>query len=288
MKRIFIIAAAVIGLTSCKEENPGIILTKPPVDFRDTTYLLTTGEPAQPKNALVEDFTGVKCSNCPKGHHAIEKMRADNPGRIMAMSIHGTEFSFFTDPFTGEEDFRVQWGAQIMNLVGKPQGLPFGTIDRLQKSSTAGTWQGLAETRMQGKTPVNLYIEHEYDDITRELKVKLKAVFTDTMMTRPAFSVGILESHIISPQKDEELAADPVKKGIEPNYEHNHVLRTMPAYREQLLPHDSILPLPDKNRVIEKSFSIILNDKWKPENCDIIFFVHRDLEVIHAVEVKVK
>lgn len=285
---IYFIAAVLFFLTSCKEENPGVILTKPPVEFRDTTYLLAVAETPQPKNALVEDFTGVKCSNCPKGHHAIEQMKAANPGRIVAMSIHGTDFTFFTEPFSGKEDFRVQWGAQILSIVGKPQGLPFGTIDRYHKSSTAGTWAGYATDRMQDSTPVNLYIERDYNDATRELNVKLKAVFTDTLLTRPYFSAGILESGIISLQKDEDLATDPVKKGIDSTYEHNHVLRTMVAFKDQLLPHDSIVPLPEKNRVVEKSFSIKLNDKWNAQNCAIFLYVHRDLEIIHAVEVSVK
>lgn len=287
---IVIISLVLLAFAGCKEDNPGVILTKPPVEFKDTFYMASLPDTPQSKNALVEDFTGVRCSNCPKGHHAIEQMRSKYPGRVMAFSIHGkNEFFQFTTPYTGYEDFRVEYTAQIYNILGGvPSGLPFGAIDRVDKSSTADNWESFVVDRMSKKTPVNLYIEKEYEESSRLLKVKLKAVFTDTMSTRPYFSVGITESGMISLQKDEELANDPIKKGFDTAYVHNNVLRFMPAFKEELLPPASVIPLPEKNRVVEKTFSTTLDPKWKPENCRIVFLVHRDVEILQVIEQKVK
>lgn len=284
--QFLMVITGLLLLASCKEDNPGIIFDKPTVTFTDTTYIAATAEVAQLKRALLEDFTGVQCSNCPKGHRAIETMQASNPDRIVALSIHGKQISFFTDPYPGYEDFRVPYTDQIYPIIlgaPSPAGLPFGAVDRVLRSTTVGNWASLANTRIGQNTPVNLYIEKNYDEATRELRVKLKAVFTDTMGTRPLFSVGIAESGIISLQKDEDYPGK-----LDSNYVHNHVLRVMPAFAEQLLPHDSIVPLPEKNRVIEKTFTTTLNQKWKPENCSIIFYVHRDIEILHALEVKLK
>ncbi len=276
----------VLVFTACKEDNPGIILTAPSVSFTDSTYLAAQSETPQAKSVLVEDFTGVRCSNCPKGHRVVEALRKKFPGKVSALGIHGTEYQGFTTPFNGEEDFRVPYGTQILDIVGRPAGLPYGAIDRVLRSSTAGNWETLVTQRMAEPTPVNLYMEHEYDEVSRELKVKVKAVFTDSLGTTPFFSIAIAESGIISPQKDQALANDPVKKGTEPLYHHDHVLRTMPSFKQKLLP-DSIA-LPEKNRVVEKSFSLILDSKWKAENCEIVFFVHRTTEILHVIEVKVK
>lgn len=287
LRNPFLIAiTGLLLLASCKEDNPGVIFDKPTVSFTDTTYIASTPETPQPKRALLEDFTGVQCSNCPKGHRAIETMQASNPDRIVALSIHGKQIAFFTDPYPGYEDFRVPYTDQIYPIIlgaPSPAGLPFGAVDRILRSTTVGNWASLANTRIAGNTPVNLYIDKAYNDATRELSVKLKAVFTDTMGTRPFFSVGIAESGIVSLQKDEDYPGK-----LDSNYVHNHVLRYMPAFKEQLLPPDSIVPLPEKNRVIEKTFTTTLNQKWNAEKCSIVFYVHRDVEVIHVVEVKVK
>ena len=56
--------AIVSALVSCKEEPPAVDFSVPPVD---TTYVdggIQAG--TQLKNVLIEDFTGVKCINCPK------------------------------------------------------------------------------------------------------------------------------------------------------------------------------------------------------------------------------
>ncbi len=283
-------SVALLAFAACKEENPGVILTKPTIQFYDTTYLATAAETPQSKNSLVEDLTGARCSNCPKGHRAIEDMQQRNPNRIVALSIHGRDFPQFTTPVdsTKDVDMRTTYDFLIYNIVGRPGGLPFGTIDRVHKSPTAGTWEGYALNRMALPTPVNLYIEKDYNAATRELNVKLKAVFTtDTLTIRPFFSAGIAESGIITPQKDEDLASDPVKKGVEPNYVHNHVLRTMVAFKEPLLP-TTVTGMPEKNRVVEKSFSIKLKDDWNADKCSIVFYVHRDADVMHVIEKKLK
>lgn len=284
-KYLLTVFTIILAFAACKEENPGIILEKPAVDFTDSTYIISTAETPQNKGVLIEDFTGVRCKNCPKGHVAISDLRKKFPGQVVGLGIHGKdEFNTFTTPFLGEEDLRVENVAtQIFNIVGKPLGLPFGTVDRVLKSGNAAVWEGYVNDRLTKATPVNLYIEHEFDDASRELKVKVKAVFTDSLGTTPFFSIAIAESGIISPQQDE---ASTKPQNIEPEYIHDHVLRTMPAFKQNLLPQG--LTLPEANRVVEKSFSVTLDSSWKPENCEIIFFVHRDVEILHVVEAKVK
>ncbi len=273
----------VLAFTACKEDNPGIILEKPAVSFTDSTYITTQPETAQNKGVLIEDFTGVRCKNCPKGHRVIKSLRNKYPGKVSALGIHSSEYQGFTTPFAGEEDLRTKYGAQILDIVGRPTGLPFGTVDRILKSSTAGVWETFVTQRLAEKTPVNLYIEHEYDEGSRNLKVKVRAVFTDSLGTPPFFSIAIAESKIISPQQDEASS----KPGqIEPDYEHDHVLREMPAFKQTLLPQGITLPV--ANRVVEKSFTLELKPEWKAENCEIIFFVHREEEVLHVIETKVK
>jgi hypothetical protein len=273
----------ILAFTACKEENPGVILEKPPVNFTDSTYIAAQPETPQQKGVLVEDFTGMRCKNCPKGHRAIEALRKKFPGRVSALGIHSFEYQGFTTPLNGGEDMRVKYGAQILDIVGRPTGLPYGTVDRVLKSGNSGVWETFTTDRLNKTTPVNLYIEHEYDEGSRNLKVKVRAVFTDSLGTTPFFSVAIAESGIISPQQD---LASTKPDNIEPEYVHDHVLREMPAFKQTLLPQGINLPV--ANRVVEKSFTLELKPEWKAENCEIVFFVHREEEVLHVIETKVK
>lgn len=288
---IFSVLVAILVFSACKEENPGVIFTKPTVIFKDTTYVAATTETPQPKNALVEDFTGVRCTNCPTGHRAIEQMQKDYPNRIVALAMHGYDFPNFTSPIDSINDIDMREifaGKVLNNIVGRPLGLPFGTIDRVFKSATAGSWGGYAATRIGGTTKVNLSVKNlDYNASTRELHVTLSAVFLDSLADEPFFSVGIYESGLIAPQKDQDLANDPVKHGIEPLYVHNHVLRDMPAFSEKLMPIDAGVTKPEKNRVVEKSFSITFKNDWAPDNCYLVFYVHRSLEVLQVIEKKI-
>jgi hypothetical protein len=288
------LAVVVLAFFSCKEENPGIIFTKPTVIFSDTTYIAASTETPQPKNALVEDFTGVRCTNCPTGHRAIDQMQAENPHRIIALAMHGRDFPNFTSPIDSinDIDMREDFAGIILNsIVGRPLGLPFGTIDRVYKSSTAGAWGGYATTRIGLTTKVNLSVKTlDYDPSTRELNVTVKAVFLDSLAESPLFTIGIYENGLIAPQKDQDLANDPIKHGVEPLYVHNHVLRDMPAFSQKLMPDSLGIDFPEKNRVVEKSFSIKLKEGkngWAPENCYLVFYVHRSLEVLQVIEKKI-
>lgn len=272
-----------VVFAACKEDNPGIILEAPVVNFTDSTYIASTAETPQDKGVLIEDFTGVRCKNCPKGHVAIKNLRDKFPGKVSALGIHSTEYIGFTTPLPQSEDLRVKYGTQILDIVGRPTGLPYGTVDRILKSSTAGVWESFVVQRLAEPTPVNLYMDKQYDDNSRELKVKVKAVFTDSLGTTPFFSIAIAENKIIAPQQDE---ASTKPDNIEPEYVHDHILREMPAFKQNLLPQG--VDLPEVNRVVEKSFTLILDDAWKPENCEIIFFVHRDTEVLHVIETTIK
>jgi hypothetical protein len=289
---IYSVLVVVLVFSACKEENPGVIFTKPSVIFKDTTYVAANAETPQPKNALVEDFTGVRCTNCPTGHRAVEQMQKDYPNRIVALALHGHDFPNFTSPIdsVNDIDMRVEYTGLILQIVGRPLGLPFGTIDRVYKSPTAGSWGGFAATRIGQPTKVNLTVKTlDYDASTRQLNVTLSAVFVDSLAEKPFFSVGIYENGLIAPQKDQDLANDPVKHGVEPLYEHNHVLRYMPAFNETLLPDSSGINLPEKNRVVEKSFSIKMKDEWAVENCYLVFYVHRgaNIEVLQVIEKKI-
>jgi hypothetical protein len=51
-------------------------------------------EPTE-KVVLIEELTGAKCPNCPKGTKAIENILSKYPDNVIAVGIHG---SFLAEP----------------------------------------------------------------------------------------------------------------------------------------------------------------------------------------------
>jgi hypothetical protein len=59
----------------------------------------------QNKNAILEEFTGVRCPNCPAGHQVMAGILDDNPGRAFCVAYHPYNSSY-TEPYSGDPDFR--------------------------------------------------------------------------------------------------------------------------------------------------------------------------------------
>src|SRR4051794_39448582 len=76
------------SLFSCQEEGPAINLKGNENAVADTTYIESTVPAAEAKNVMLEEFTGVRCPNCPAGHITIDQIKTANPGRVVSISYH--------------------------------------------------------------------------------------------------------------------------------------------------------------------------------------------------------
>ncbi|MFM7823857.1 MAG: hypothetical protein ACKPB3_08805, partial [Bacteroidota bacterium] len=74
--------------------------------FSAFAQLPVSQQPA-PKNAIIEEFTGVNCVYCPDGHKIAAQITAANPGRAFAVNIHTGSFA---TPSAGQPDFRTPDG----------------------------------------------------------------------------------------------------------------------------------------------------------------------------------
>src|SRR4051812_34556054 len=93
-KLIFALGLAALSFAGCKERTD-LVNYRPESEslYIDSSYQ-GADTAAQLKNILIEDFTGVRCPNCPKSHQRAEKIADSFPGRIAITAIHvTTEFS---------------------------------------------------------------------------------------------------------------------------------------------------------------------------------------------------
>ncbi|MBI5916345.1 MAG: Omp28-related outer membrane protein [Bacteroidetes bacterium] len=279
MKRhIFLLAAAIFLLHACEEIPPVVTGSMgqggggTPVDD-------------QKRQVLIEEFTGVRCVNCPAGSALIEDLLAQNGERLVAVSIHAGEFS---PPYsTSQYDFRTAAGDQILSYVGEPFGYPTAVVNRRKFDGQfdlqlgQGDWAGYIAEEKTLLPKVRIDIAPDFDNGTRELTAKV-TLFVDETIGDPdvRLSIMITESGI----QDAQLT--PASSTPDPNYIHKHVLRGMMTNYDGAPISEAL----NAGAEIEQTYTLTLPDEWKEENCKIVAFISlagasKDVLQAHEVDV---
>lgn len=289
MKNILIFAGvSLILLNSCKEVGPAIDLS--PITAKDTTYL-STPETPEPRRVLVEEFTGVQCTNCPDAATILEQVQSANPGReILIIGLHG---GAQTDPIAGISKDTLK-SSLALNLVtsyfAENPPKPAAAIDRVLRSGayfdiSRTLWSNYISDRLAQPTPVNLYVTSSYNPADSEAIVNVKACYTDNVTKKQSLSVFLTEDNIIDAQEYTTY--------IDTFYHHNHVFRDMltPINGSSVL--DSIATK-EKGRVFEKTIIYKLpTNILNVDNLKITAVIHNneaggDKEVVQAKQVSLK
>lgn len=275
MKNVFslgILFVLLFTLASCDENEPII----PSVGPQDSGTRVV----------LIEEFTGVRCPNCPAGAEEIESLLALYPDNLVALAIHAGSFAFAYD--TSKYDFKVQDGIDITNyLGGEPLGYPSASINR----RTFGTgsyylgkaeWAGRIQSELDEEPVVGLALNTAYEAAERTLDIEATLLPTETVEGELHLTVIIAESGMIDVQAN-ELEPD----GYTEDYVHKHVLRAAvtPALGESL-------PTPlEQGQPLVRKYSYQLSEEWVANNCEIIAFVHRfgaEKDVLQAVKLDIE
>lgn len=297
MKRInivtgLLVSVSVVLFSACKETPPEIDYSIP-VDG-DTTYMEAVESP-QPKKVLFEEFTGVKCTNCPESHELIKTIIESNPNKIIPVSLHSGGLSI---PYnTGDEksayDFRTDEAANIFSNLGA-QAQPQGAADRIKFDGEATialftpAWKERIESRTTETPPVNVYIETYYQKSTQKLYIAVTTKLTEKIDAPLSISCGITEDSLIDLQGSKDKITYP-PHGVIHDYMQRHVLRTMPSGW-----NGRLLNAPDQEagRVVVRNFVVDFTGKgWNIDKCSVYAFVHytgTEKEVLQAAEVHAK
>lgn len=297
--RFYIISILSILLVSACEEVPPYIDMTPPHVSLDTNYIVASDTvSAELRNVFIEDFTGVRCQNCPKAHDQINTLKNAHPGRVVSMAIHPLALNALTAPFVNEngltsnQDFRTQAGAELFNALGGSNSLPIGDVNRKMYNGESAIlinytkWPGYVDAELANTTPVNIEkLQTKYDASTHTFTVAVQLHYTSAVSDSNYLSVFLSESNMIDIQEDGSSGPVVYKS----DYVHNHVLRTVLTG----ISGDLLKATLQKGRVFSKVYSYVLNTsdaaqlKWKPENISAIAVIHKDAskkEIIHVKE----
>ncbi len=271
----FLLLCSLLWLSACSEIPPVIPEPSNPAGPDDLDN--------QQRQVLIEEFTGVRCVNCPAGSAFIQDLLALHGNRLVAVSIHAGEFSY---PYNDSQyNFQTPEGDQILNYLGQPFGYPSAVIDRKLFEGEAtlqvgkGSWAGYIEQEKAQPPKVKVGLETAWQAAGRKLEVDATVRAVENVSADDIrLTVLITEDGIVDVQE--------TPQGKDPNYVHRHVFRTTltPALGE------SLGPALTAGQTLNRSYSFAMPDLWVAENCHVVAFVHLDgasKEVLQAHQVAV-
>lgn len=220
----------------------------------------------QPRQVLIEEFTGVRCVNCPDGSEAIETLLNIHGEQLVAVSIHSSG-SFSVPNDENAYDFRTTEGDNILSFLGEPIGYPTAVVNRKKFPDEfdlqlgKGQWAGYIAEEAALPPKVRIGIEPSYDVNSRDLSVDVALYVEETITGEARLSVMLLENDIT----DAQVTPD----GLEEGYKHKHVLRDMLTnYDGDIIPEELAA-----DAEIEKSFDTTIPADWVDSNVSIVVFV---------------
>ena len=217
------------------------------------------------RKALVQEFTGQFCPNCPLGHEALDNIATQYGESAVIVSIHAGDMAFDDPDFglkTADGDaYAKEWGIQQY---------PSAIVNRKTVMPDRSQWQGAVFTALSSSTEVKIELEAQQQDgkinITSNLSATKSAVSAK-------YQLWIVEDGIQTLQQDgEEYIMD---------YTHNHVYRAsangiggetvnIPAKEPMALQH-----------------TITKDNRWNADNLKVVAFVYTTNDVLQAEEIKI-
>ncbi len=288
-------------IMGCTETPPNIVFT-PSNAVLDTTYITSFIPPAETKNILIEDFTGVSCANCPRAHETIIFLKSNNLGRIFSIANHPLNATLKTltepinkPPHVSKQDFRTQEANLLYGYLGSNDHIPVGSINRKLYDGEAkmllndNLWSNYVTKELtQSTSVVNIdTLSIVYNASIKSVIIDLKLVYTQTIPDSQYITVDIVENKIIDLQEKfdngDVLFID--------DYQHDNVLRkVITGVYGDLLKAKLDAGRVFRKRYIYKPTSEELKN-WNTDNLTVIAFVHgnatkKDVIQVKAVSVK--
>lgn len=173
----------------------------------------------QPRVAVLEELTGIHCSNCPSGHSIANQIKANYPDLFIPINLHAGGYA---TPNRTEPDFRTDYTIAL-NTFLSPPGYPNGSMNRTPAAGRTSLCTGREMWASQVRdiadqiSPVNVWAAASVDPDTRQLTVNIEGFFTSDMSSdRIGLNVWLLQDGILGPQTG---------GGMGDKYVHNHMFR---------------------------------------------------------------
>ncbi len=238
----------------------------------EVNNVIPTPEPevyptATGRNVLLEDFTGQRCPNCPKGTAIIEQLQEAYGERVIAVAIHGGPLGFKGSATV--KGLATDFGDEYYDHW-KLEYQPVGLIDR-GGATNYTDWLKAVKDELGYVSEIKMELEATLKGDQIEINVKEEA-YTNFS---GKLQVWVLEDGIVALQTMPE-------GNNNREYVHNHVLRT-PV--NGTWGEDFSISQKEKK---EQTLTQAVSADWNPANLSIVAFVYNDYGVEQAIKTRVK
>lgn len=234
--------------------------------------------PETDRVVIVEEFTGVRCPNCPKGQRELENLQLRFPGKIVVVGMHSF---FLANPLPESKyDFRTLDAEFLNRYLGIAGSKPSAVVNRTTFdvigvdgifNGQVDTWAGVIESELEVFSKIEITQEVEFDPNTRSIDVTATVVPKEDINTPLYINVMVTESELEDPQEDNGIEIE--------EYVHNHVLREIITDVEG---GDEFAPSLGQGESMTKNYSYTFVEKpdepaWNPAHIDVVVFITTDV-----------
>lgn len=278
MKKIFLLLSAL-----------GLLISSPSCDtIPEDEYLLnnggtnpidTSGQGTITHKVLLEEFTGVKCNNCPAATAKAKNLQSIyGKENLILLAIHAGNLA--TTDANHPKAFNTQEGTELFNFF-QLFGVPVGFVNRLDYDEGRiikpdGNWAGIVSSELTRSPVASIEINEEsYNSANMELTVSGTVKTLSSLTSNTYLCVYLAENDIISAQTMGD-------KSVNPNYEHDHVFRGSFSGTYGT-------PIDLSSGTASFNESISLPADAVKENCEVIAFIYdRDnYEILQAQSIEI-
>lgn len=229
---------------------------------------------------LLEEFTGVKCNNCPAANAKAKELQGIyGKSRLILLGIHAGNLATTDDKHP--KAFNTPEGTELFNFFNL-FGVPVGFVNRVDFDDadiikSEGDWGSvIGEEILREPTAAIRISEDSYDANSSTLTV------SGTVSTRLNFNANsvkvclyLAENDIVSPQTMPD-------KTVDNNYVHNHVFRGSFTGT-----YGKSVDLTSGSASFTES--IVLPQDAVKNNCEVIAFVYDDTtyEILQATAIEI-
>lgn len=229
---------------------------------------------------LLEDYTGVRCVNCPDAAAEIKQLQAAYPNNLVVVGIYPMEPNGLTLPYPGDMDLRTD-AAQTYAKAFQIEEFPKGMVNR-KSVLNYQAWGGAIQEVFDDSTAdyVNLAASAQLSGTN--IQVSINGNFKQDYPADGDINViaMIVEDNINARQQTHE--------GVNKEYVHSHVLRDVIS---DDVWGDKILDAhPSEGADFTKQYTAALNEAWKTQDLALVVAVvnAKSREVLQAAYAHLK
>lgn len=227
------------------------------------------------KTVLLNDYTGIRCVNCPGASEIAHHLQEQYGEHLVVMSIHA---GFLSMPTGNMPDFRTEEGTEWYN---NNSSNPLGSVDRVKLlpnyTLQDNDWENAVSEAMEETQTIEIKVNNTYNEASRMLTTTIDAEALEALSGELALTVCLVEDSIVGFQV--------TPSGYQEDYLHRHVFRGTlnGAYGENI-------QFDGENQFI-KSFSKEISEDYDDSHCYIVAYIYdnnQNMKILQTAMKKVK